>query len=90
MKYSSSTLRRRQTASVFITSVSSNFLHLRGIVHACLIFSNPSRLLKKVRMKIYSNSTTRERLRIDISKVLREKLLKKLFRSMSIIISFYF
>lgn len=58
---------------VFIASFSvSNFFflsHLRGIVHACLIFSNSSRLLKKVRMKIYGSSGTRERLRNDISKV---------------------
>lgn len=42
---------------------------MRRIVHACLIFSNFSRSLKKVRMKINSSSATRERLRNDISKV---------------------
>lgn len=52
--------------------------HLRRIVHACLIFSNFSRLLKKLRMKIYSSSATRERLRNDISKVPLDKVLKKL------------
>lgn len=67
--------QQHQAASFFyhlvLLSVSNFFFlsHLRGIVHACLIFSNFSRLLKKVRMKIYGSSGTRERLRNDISKV---------------------